>query len=165
MRWVESAGGPLIFVPSDVAPLWAGVRTSGRIVSDYDRACRIDDELGMINVGDRLALILGDEPFPTAILPQPDGGLLVRWVYANSDDPVLKIPDQLEGKSFDPTDLYLEAPHDERWLLFDSGEPGDVKHDDVAELTLAAGQYAIDRLVFEPDPDTKFLVHRLVRSR
>jgi hypothetical protein len=164
MNWIESAGGPLIFVPFEVAAYWGGVRPNSSGVSDYDRACMIDDELEFVSLGERLALALGDEPFPTMILPRSDGGLLVRWVYANSDEEIIKLAAEADHLAVEETGLCIDVPRSETWLLFDSGEPGDASHDEVAELPLDRGRYHISRMIFAPDADTKFLVYKITKT-
>src|SRR5689334_17973405 len=97
MQWVESAGGPLIVVPLELAQSWRGIEAvPGDPVTDYDRACDVDDYLGVLEVGPGRGLVLGDEPMRTAFVPSADGGILVRWGYAPSEDAVLRVLETAE---------------------------------------------------------------------
>ncbi len=84
LLWMESGGGPLLLVPGEYLPFWGGIDppTDGRQIvahfryggddapaTDYDRACDVDDYLGVIEVGSGCGVVLGDEPLPTAIVP------------------------------------------------------------------------------------------------
>jgi hypothetical protein len=95
-----SGGGPVIAVPAELAASWRGTLApigvevppgwtwgSGDIECDYDRACDTralqDFEMseyggvGWLTVGDGAALIL-DAELPTAWLPDPAGGYILR---------------------------------------------------------------------------------------
>src|SRR5215203_1744748 len=106
LSWLESGGGPLLLIPGEYLSLWEGIDppTDGRQIvaksrwnadnaaaTDHDRACDVADYLGLIDIGDGNGLILGDEPLPTAWLPDEIafGGILVRWVHAESEQEVL----------------------------------------------------------------------------
>src|SRR5918998_4373634 len=97
-EWVGTSGGPLIVLPAEIAHHWRGIEPPldaqvpegwkwgdpNGPVCDYDRACGVEDDLGTLDVGPGQALVFGDEPMITAFLPRPDGGVFVRWGYANS---------------------------------------------------------------------------------
>ncbi|MEU1293344.1 immunity 21 family protein [Streptomyces sp. NPDC005840] len=150
VEWVESDGGPLVAVPETVLPFWAGA-DGDDLASDYDRACEIDGTFGLLPVGDRTALVLGDEPAATCYLPEH--GTFVRWCAAETEDELLAaVPDALA--TADWTD-------DVRWdvpgpvVLFDSAWPG--PHTDRADslrVTLEPGPYAVRSATVRPGPET-----------
>lgn len=82
--WVSSLGGPLIVVPQSVLPLWTGggdsAHGSMKDWGDYGRACAVDGYLGLIPIGQRQGLVLGDEPADTMYLPAER--TFLRWVAA-----------------------------------------------------------------------------------
>jgi len=135
--------------------------------TDYDRACRIDGWLGVIAVGATQGLVLGDEPMQTAWVPPctEAGGMMVRWVFAESEDEVVewlgKIPDAI----FRPECLFrVERP---TLLLFDSGLAGrNVKSrpEEYLSIELEPGLYEIETAIYEPDERTCMVVHRFKRS-
>ncbi|MGW3623660.1 Imm21 family immunity protein [Streptomyces sp. NPDC000880] len=89
--WVESMGGPLIAVPVSVLDGWRGCTESGMVIGDgdvpddYDRACEVDDLVGVISVGEEGArgLVLADQPATTCYLPEHHA--FVRWLGADSE--------------------------------------------------------------------------------
>jgi hypothetical protein len=78
--WIESAGGPLIVMPRSVSPSWKG--TAGE---DYQEACNVEDYLGLVARDWGAVVVLGDAPLRTAVIHQPDGPAIVRWIYAPNE--------------------------------------------------------------------------------
>ncbi|WP_094191989.1 Imm21 family immunity protein [Streptomyces katrae] len=84
LRWLETEGGPFVVVPHTWLPHWS------RKVGAYDRACAVMDFVGVFALpGGAEALVLEDEPLPTAYPPEYQ--VLVRWCYAESEDGVADI--------------------------------------------------------------------------
>ena len=91
--WLTSDGGPLLLLARAYLRYWGGIDppTGGRTIearfrwsgtaatpaTDYDRACDVDDELGLLAVGPGHALVLGDEPLATS--GGPPVGPAGRW--------------------------------------------------------------------------------------
>jgi hypothetical protein len=92
--WVTSLGGPLILIPESGCPLWGGAPPPSypEVKGDYDRACTVDDYIGLIEVGTAHALVLS-APEPTTFLP--DRGLLVQSIAADDDFDLIEVLDQL----------------------------------------------------------------------
>ncbi len=173
-QWIESSGGPLIAVPRSLCPLWEGSDqpTGGRVVdatfrwdnpeapaTDYDRACDIDDYLGVLRVGPGWGLVLGDEPASTCYVPEPGGGVLVRWICGES---TVGVESRLAEVSMcvyqrDTCQFHLEAPP---LLVFDSAASGR-EIDSFLAIDLAPGLYEMSTCVWEPDEQTSLLLHRL----
>lgn len=157
VRWVESGGGPLIAVPETVLPFWAGA-DGDDLASDYDRACEVDGAFGLLPVGDRTALVLGDEPAATAYLPEH--GTFVRWYAADTEAGLLaEVPAALA--SADWTD-------EVRWdvpgpvVLFDSAWPGDATdRTDTLRIPLPPGPYTLHAATAQPGPETWLTLVRL----
>ena len=101
-EWID-CNSPLLLVARDHLIAWEGtnVPSNGRKVeacfrwnpdgpaTDYDRACDIDDYVGVIDVGNGKGIVLGEEPLMTTWRPFSDGGLLVRWVFAESEEDLI----------------------------------------------------------------------------
>lgn len=80
MQWIESYGGPLLLLPSELFTEWRGVLTEFDHYgydwpypdppppeeSDYDGACAMEGHIGLISVGDGQAVVLSDKPMSTA---------------------------------------------------------------------------------------------------
>lgn len=109
--WVASNGGPLIVLPLEIAHHWRGISpppgvaaSEGWIwgqpdgpVCDFDRACQVDDYVGMVDVGPGVGLVLGDDPMATTFLPSGDGGILLRWGYAEGVNEFWQAVDRAKG--------------------------------------------------------------------
>ena len=161
LNWINSAGGPLVLLQESLLSHW-----SGDDDSDYDRACRIDDHLGLISVGPGEALVLGDEPFQTSWLQLPEvpGGTIVRWEYAPSKAAVLRSLSEVQGIVWSETNLVLNITS-QKLMLFDAACPG--SHPDCMEtgcllvINLEPGEYSIKTGRFQPDKETSLILHRL----
>lgn len=155
LRWLETEGGPFILVSRTALPHWSG--TEG----DYDRTCEVMDFVGVLALPDGAeALVLGDEPFSTAYLPECR--VLVRWCYAESKDGVA---DLIRAEL--PTAEWEEGPvlsTTGELVMFDAAhfgtEVGTLT--DGSALELGAGRYRVDSASVEPNDLTSFRVHRFV---
>ncbi|HEU4753111.1 MAG TPA: Imm21 family immunity protein [Armatimonadota bacterium] len=176
LSWVESAGGPLIAMPRSVVQGWDGVRPSedrlvearfrwksGGPATDYDRACDVEEYVGVIRVEDVDALVLGEEPLPTAWieLPGRDGGVLVRWVFAEDNLRSEDLPG-LDQLHWEPGVEWMVTSSPQ--MLFDSATPGELlERTNSVERNLRPGRYAVVMADFRPDPLTHMRLHRLTR--
>ncbi|MGC1214061.1 MAG: Imm21 family immunity protein [Micromonospora sp.] len=162
LPWIESAGGPLIIVPTTALAHWRGA-SDGFYPDDVDswddywRACEVDGYAGTIPVGDAQALVLGDEPASTTYLPERR--LFVRWIYAESEADVIRlIPKALEMADWeDAGDWITDGPA----TLFDSALAGDeAKRSDHLRIEVGPGTYQIRTAYVEPENRTALaLVH------
>src|SRR5687767_15306764 len=102
LTWITSAGGPLILLEKQLLSHWHGTETD-----DYDRSCGIDDYLGLLDVGSGRALVLGEEPMPTAwqFLSGPAEGMLIRWQWADDDESVVEAIADLSKASWEATGI------------------------------------------------------------
>lgn len=88
--WVESAGGPLLVAPRSELTEWGGSTDNDGSVEtwgDYGWACTVEGYIGLVRIGSRQALVLGDEPAPTTYLPTER--LFLRWAAAYSESELL----------------------------------------------------------------------------
>ena len=176
-NWIESAGGPLILLPLSDLSLWEGSRppSAGRTVeanfrwndesdpaTDYDRACDIKDLLGIVQVGQVEALVLGDEPLPTAWLPYKGrpGGVAVRWRYADNEQSVAsRLAEILAHEAAEPA-VTLHVPSS-TLLMFDSAVAGaDLETAEGLLIELQPATYRVSSAEFNPDERTSLLLHR-----
>jgi hypothetical protein len=174
--WVESNGGPLLLLASELLPFWSGVRPPGVPESDtgwqydentdcdYNRVCRISGYLGLVNVGDGEGLVLGGEPLSTAWCSSANS--LVRWIYADSDADVLKALTTLHDALWEPTNLIFKVASSPLYL-FNSAYPGNEIQQQSPEplkVALTPGEYSLFIADYKPDEDTALLLHRFVRE-
>jgi immunity protein 21 of polymorphic toxin system len=168
LTWVSSAGGPLILLPESLLPHWSGsFRASeegSQSQTDYDRACKVQGYLGVINVNAGQGLVLGDEPMQTSWLPLSEqlGGILIRWQWAPDEKHVNEAMTDLSRIARQPPSLTFGVS-DKVLLLFDAAcsgnDPGDA-----LRIDLLPGQYSIESTHYEPDEETSLILHRLSRT-
>ena len=136
----------------------------GQLGSDYDRACAVDNLIGVVPVGDGFGLILAGEPLPTTWISDVPGaaGALVRWEYADADDDVRIAIDLLE----DPPNVEGQVAFEVigSLVLFDSAYPGTQSSAHLAIESLVPGRYSIATERVQPTPRASFYVHRFIRS-
>lgn len=190
LAWMHSDGGPLLLVPSECLSSWGGIcpPTDGRQIEatfrwdgadspacDYDRACDVDDYLALLDIGAGQGLVLGGEPMGTAWSPTTSadsltnsGGILIRWVYANSVADVIEAVERVPEAAWADDGLALMVGQAPLYLM-DSGSPGGELgafeklgiHEDHLKIHLPAGRYALATAIVEPDAHTSLVLHRL----
>ena len=176
MHWILGSGGPLILLSEQLLAHWSGLDApkAGRVVksegrwdpagpsTDYDRACDVDALIAGIDVGAGSGIILGGEPAATTFLVRPNGGLLVRWIQADSETELMR---RLEGKSFEPDgdNVAMIELRPGPLVLFDAACPGHEVDGDRIVIDLHPGRYMASAMEFEPDESTKMVVITLER--
>ena len=185
-RWMGSGGGPLLLVPGEHLPSWEGTdppsggrqieaqfRWSGQDepATDYDRACDVEEWLGLLDIGAGEGVVLGGEPLSTAwqtSVPSPAsednaGGILIRYMYANSEAAAIDALEHLSESVWQDTSMVLGVGR-EPLYLFDAAYPGSqLVGEDYLTVHLPPGRYALATAEYEPDRHTSLLVHRLTR--
>jgi hypothetical protein len=157
MKWIESAGGPLILIPRSLLSDWHGASLETPMVGDdYQRACAISGYLGKTQVGGGTALVLGDTPDRTAVIESELGPTLLRWGCADSEEAMLKaVRTSLGGaKVIEELEHYVSEPEH---LLFDSMWSGG-EFEDSLELRLGTGAYRVVTR-WNKGPRVQFLAH------
>jgi hypothetical protein len=176
MRWIESAGGPLLLLSEKRLGDWGGVfdlisgpaatasYSPGGKPTDYDRACSVDAFIGVISVGTDEGVVLGDEPMRTAWIPyhSGNGGIVVRWVFGESEEEFLNWIDKIPESLFQAEGAFnVKEP---RLLLFDSAAAGcnvATRPEEYLSIELQPGRYQIRTAVFRPDKRSCMVVHSL----
>lgn len=158
LTWIESAGGPLLLLEEHLLSHWHGIETD-----DYDRACGIDDYLGLLDVGSGRALVLGEEPMSTAWLSEP--GMFVRWQYADDNESVEEAIADLSKASWEATAIVVDVT-DSSLVLFDaacSGEDPDCNRSGCKlNIALKEKRYLIETAHYTPDENTALILHRFI---
>ena len=158
MRWIATTGGPLVLIGRRQLPSWRGVP------DDYVRACDVQGFVGALPLADSQALVLGDEPMPTAVRPGPGGiVLLVRWCYADGAQQVADHLAALRPADLSSPDLAVDLG-DTSARLFDASLPGDRSAGDpdaFTDVVLAAPRVSVSVDEFRPDARTFLVIHAL----
>lgn len=163
LTWVSAGGGPLLLLDRRFLPRWLGdTPASPHAGTDYDRACAIDDYVGLVNVGSGHGLVLDDEPLQTAWWPAEaiGGGILVRWRWAPDEMAVVRALGQLEGIVWQTTGCTLPVATGDL-LLFDAADSG-AAVSDCLSIALRPGDYDVTTTLHSPDRDTALILHRLI---
>ena len=160
MHWIESAGGPLVLVPERSLAAWKGADGPSPTGTHYERACAIEDFVGLVPLETGAGVVLGDEPLRTAWRPTTAGGLLVRCIAAPSERDVEAALETLpEGL---PWESMLDFHHPGgALLLFDAAFAGSELPDDHLRLDLPAGRWTLDLSAYHPSDDVALMLHRL----
>ena len=138
LKFVESEGGPLIFMPERVLKEWRGIETK-----DYDRACGVRGAVGPLSVGSATAIVL-TTPDSTAACQHDKDLLLLRWVGADHAAALLAAATG-PGK-YKKTKTTIESKG-ETWVLFDSGDDGQkLKKSSGSRIELPKGRYRVDEM-------------------
>ena len=174
--WIESAGGPLILISDKSYNLWSGILKRSSYLenkienandflnpaeADYGRACLIEDYLGIVNIGDDIALVLGDETLRTTVFHSVDNRVvIVRWYYGESEESVRSIDlNSIKNWEFS---LTLKLSTDKQYL-FDSARDASMLHkenNDYLPVSIKHGNYEIWTSIYEPDDKTKLIIHK-----
>jgi len=185
LKWITSAGGPLVLLDEELATYWTGAGdddssslcdgetdTNGRkenaskAPTDYERACSVTDYVGLLAVGPGQCVILGEEPMPTAWWPELDSGagIIIRWRWAQDEQSALAaVRNSLRGNWSEGGPLFRVLSGS--LVLFDSACPGvDIdctRSGCLLTIALGKGHYEIRTLFCEPDDQTAMILHRL----
>jgi hypothetical protein len=170
MKWMKSAGGPLICLETPLMSSWCGAEgtfRTGKCVasqhSDYDRACAMSDYAGLVDVDGGSALVLGDLPLATTVFGKAPFELyVVRAVYMDPGTEVALFADYFDESFFRAS---LEALNftisSDALAMFDSALPGSDQSKEVLAFSLSPGRYEIKTALVDPDERTSLVVHRL----
>ncbi len=144
-------------------PAWRGyprIAEAGT-VSDYERACAIDEPLGLLTVGTGYGLVLGDEPLSTTW--QPDnarrGGMIVHWRYGPDGPTTIAALARLPDDIWNLEAFSLPLPSGQA-KVFDSAHGGERERATLT-LTLIPGTYRLETAEYAPGADLALLLHRL----
>jgi len=132
---------------------------SNSMHSDYERACAVKDFTGLIEVGDGLAIVLGDEPLQTTVYMINGSPVIIRWIWAEDDTTVENYVANLAIDQLSIETVILNFRNFEsNLILFDSCIPGN-EAADILDFSLQPGEYSISTAFYEPDNETRCLVH------
>ena len=92
------------------------------------------------------------------------GGMLIRWMFAESEARLLALLDGIPDQLFRPDNLQLVVGGP-KLLLFDSAVPGrslrqGAKPEEFLAIELDPGIYGLSTAYYKPDEQTSSIVHR-----
>ena len=163
--WIESAGGPILLLEENLLAHWQGCFSNSiDTPTDYDRACAVNDYIGVIAVDSGHGIVLGEEPFSTAWWPSTKlgEGVLVRWVYAENEAAVIRALDNLPNAAWLRTNVEVQVSNG-KLILFDAACSGS-NIDEQLEIEIPKGCYVAETLHYQPDEQTSLILHRFVAT-
>jgi hypothetical protein len=163
LQWIASAGGPLLLLEEHLLSYWRGFnlpKNNPEFVTDYDRACEIDDYIGIIGIDSGYGLVLGDDPCETAWFqfPEIQNGLLVRWIFAENEPAVIDALNNLQEADWQKTGVKMHLSNG-KLILFDSACEG-TNLDEKLQIEISKGWYEVETLLYEPNKQTSLILHR-----
>ncbi len=166
LKWINSAGGPLMCASPAVGRMWRGTHGSsvGGAESDYERACDQVDYVSAIACGSAQVLVLGDEPLQSAFVVKSEGVLVVRWVSCVSSEraasAIAQLPSALPVIE-EPTKFRL----DDRGLIMFDPALDSIDPAVCASVDLKPGVFTVTTEKYKSEGAYEFLVHRLLRDQ
>lgn len=154
--WLNSSGGPFVVMEEAKAPLWTGGRGSP---SDYDQACQSADYASKLILHSSEVLVLGDEPLQTAIATSDDRQFIIRWKWADSDNDVKDVIEQLDLSTVDVIEKLVVDWKDQPLVMFDAADTFDPAQ--CRRFSTRSGPNEISTFIYAPSPRTSILVHAL----
>jgi Immunity protein 21 len=117
-------------------------------MSDYARARRIKDWLGVVACGAGLAPVLSGDAGPVAWFPRtPEHGHLVQWIAADSEESIEAAIRNLHMGSRSPNgdaeEIAVTTGPSGRMHLFDAALAGDDTKGEAEVLHLLPGRYTV----------------------
>ena len=184
LTWIESAGGPLILISDSSYNLWSGILRRSSYLNnqieeaddflnadeaDYGKACLIQDYLGVVNVGNDSALVLGDEPLRTTVFHSVDSRVVTaRCYYGESEESVDNYLKTIDLTSIDNWEFSLTFRlSSDRQYLFDSACFASMLvtgSSDYLSINIKQGEYKIWTSIYEPDNKTILLIHKFEKA-
>lgn len=168
-RWISSLGGPFILMDRLTVHVWKGdsnhsnAANSG-FVSDYERACQIQDFIGTLFVGADQALILGDLPSNTTHVPIDSlSFLLIRWIWADSEDQITNALREFKvEQSWRDTGIHVLF-RSGQLVLFDSVYGGN-EMKDYLNIEVDAGNYHVSTLSYQPNDLINLFIVKIAKD-
>lgn len=159
--WIESGGGPLVLASASLVEHWRGTNASSvsPSLTDYQRACLIDDEVGVVPLRDAEILVLGDEPDRTTLLLEGADLYIVRWRWADTEEQLMSAYDSQRARlSFEKSGVFRTIAGEH--CLFDSAcaGPGLIES---LRTSLASIEYEVCTAHLAPSRSVSAVVHRL----
>ena len=164
--WISTLGGPLILMQQDALNDWKGdlgykEPPDSEFISDYDRACAVKEYVEILQVGDSVALVLGDLPSHTTYVQiNPKIFLLIRWIGAENEDHVLgALRDFDLEQSWIDTGIVISFGSGDL-ILFDSVYAGN-EMTEFLKIKTEPGDFRVSTLSYHPDETLDLFIIRL----
>ncbi len=130
--------------------------------TDYERACAVADYIAVLPVAGAQAVVLGDEPLPTAwVHVAPHEGIFVRWVSGEDQEGVPLYLKRIDEENWESSGILIVVGT-EPLYLFDAAWPG-MEATEHLVISLSAGSYEFETVHFRVEKRADLLLHRVRR--
>ncbi|GMA98779.1 Imm21 family immunity protein [Pelosinus sp. IPA-1] len=170
IKWIECDGGPHLLLEKRLVPHWMGTTDiqDDDKATDYDRACNIEDYIGIIPVSNGCGLVVSEDVAKSTWIASEDGngGFLVVLNYIGDDVDESLIVNKIrtvDRSLFEATNLQFSV-QDNYVYLFAACDCGPEWLYGCAEIQLKPGIYSIDTIDSYDFDECSFRIHRLRRS-
>jgi len=170
LEWVSCDGGPHLLLPAELVAAWEGTSppSGGRIVNsrfrytmdpaspatDYDLACDVEEELGLIPVETGEGLVIDEDVPMSTWVPGanvPGGDLVVRvWGAEPGDEWIVRVCREAPLHLLCDTGLTFSVG-DEGLLLFPACDSAPDRIYGFLRVPLPRGQYRVLRVEYEQE--------------
>ncbi len=164
MQHVSSLGGPRVLLPTQDVERWINELGNEPTPDDglYGLACSVSDYCGIIRPWDTPILIFGDDPTDIYWSPKTDGGLLIRWVGADSLEQLTAFAESVADAGNWTERIEWDAQFTNYTLMDTCTSVGD--NAPRIAMTIPAGKYVIESQYAESD-DVLTIVQNLRYAR
>lgn len=184
IKWIECDGGPHLFIEKRLVGYWMGVIESSyndktittklrsgkqsNIITDYDRACDIEEYVGVISIGNGHGLVISEDVPRSTWIPAEDGngGFLVVLNYISEnieEDLIIEKIKKVDDSLFESTNLQLTI-QDNHVCLFAACDYGPDWLYGCCEFKLKPGTYSIYTVDSYDFDECSFRIHRLKQA-
>jgi hypothetical protein len=163
MKWISSAGGPLVLVPTSVLYYWNESSPQNGCATDYDVACSVDDYIGVVLWRQVHVLVLDDEPHQTAFWRDSQGVLFVRWMYAPDEASVTEHLKGIRSRLLDPVEVVDFQVNEQEHVLLDAAAKGSHPNE-LLRVRIDPGNYRVTTHLDKPTKQLGLLIHVFKRA-
>lgn len=175
MKWITTDGDPYILIPKDKLNNWSGTERSlsggnkdiVRLdfvnvgLSDFEQACMLEGDLGILQFEDVIAVVLPGENDITIV----NDKYIARLYYCENISDVSSKLEQGELEKIETWnyDITIELGS-EKYVIFGSAIVGtEVKDNERFDMNLRRGFYQISVKHYRPDERTYLILYRFKR--
>lgn len=163
-KWIESGGGPLVFVAESEVPKWKGFEpASGEMESDYDLACAVPSPIAATTIRGMAVVVLGDEPDRTTVATFDALMYWIRWRAAPSEQALWEALDTVDLAGLEWKAAGSFDAQEQGFRLFDAAFSGSEIESSLSFL-ISPGSYSIETSLFKPSSDIEVLLHRFRKT-
>jgi hypothetical protein len=163
IKWEHELRYTLILLQEGSLNSWRGDE-SAKTPSDYERACDIDDYIGIIKSGGRDVLVFGDMPMLLGWKNvDPSTLIIYRWISAENIEEISKELEKIDISIFESVSNEIDVV-DNNLIIMEAAQTGVEGQITGSKATLIPGKYSVFTEEYHPNKETHFILHLLKRK-